>query len=84
MASSSRSVPKASLHSGHARVAFERQWDKEEALAQWEACCRRSVVTISVGNLASSRHRIIPKYVCFDLQLSKTVLENITDADDPY
>ena len=34
--------------------------------------------------LVPSSHRIIPKYVCFDFQLSKTVLENITNADDPH
>ena len=31
-----------------------------------------------------SSHGIIPKYACFDFQLSKTVLENITNADDPH
>lgn len=33
--------------------------------------------------LVASSRRIIPKYVCFHLQLSKSVLENIADTDDP-
>src|SRR6476620_4949404 len=35
-------------------------------------------------SLVPSGHRIIPKYVRFHFQLSKTVLENITNADDPH
>ena len=37
-----------------------------------------------LDSLAPSSHGIIPKYVRFDFQLSKTVLENITNADDPH
>ena len=33
--------------------------------------------------LAASSRCIIPKYVCFHLQLSKSVLENIAYTDDP-
>ena len=39
---------------------------------------------IAVSKLASSGHRIIPKYPCFHLQLAKAVLENIADANDPH
>jgi hypothetical protein len=31
-----------------------------------------------------SSHSIIAEYVCLLLWLSKSVLKNITDADDPY
>ena len=34
--------------------------------------------------LMPSSHSVIAEYVCFDFQLSKTVLENITNADDPH
>ena len=65
-------------------MAFERQWDQQQALAEWEACCRSWVIPNAVSNLASSGHRIIPKYPCFHLQLAKAVLENIADANDPH
>jgi hypothetical protein len=35
-------------------------------------------------SLMPSSHSVIAEYVCFDFQLSKTVLENITNADDPH
>jgi hypothetical protein len=35
-------------------------------------------------SLVPSSHGIIPKHVRFDFQLSKTVLENIANADDPH
>ena len=31
-----------------ARVAFERQCDKQQALAEWKLCGRRSVIKVSV------------------------------------
>ena len=39
------------------RMAFERQWDNEQALAQWEALLQPWVIPISVSHQASStRH----------------------------
>ena len=56
-------------------------WDSK---TRWDNLDRFDDDGGAVSNLASSGHRIIPKYPCFHLQLAKAVLENIADANDPH
>jgi hypothetical protein len=46
--------------------------------------CKPNIRLFTVKGVGFDRRPTIPKYLCFYLQLSKAMLENIADADDPH
>src|SRR6476646_8911029 len=75
--------------SGHPSVHMTRTGQLCRLMTHSGHCARRPQRSRlmhgpTLLGLMPSSHSVIAEYVCFDFQLSKTVLENITNADDPH